>query len=177
MDIRDYVTPLTVISSLSLLLLISLGVVLVTPEHWGRILNRYMDAVTLASLLVTITILSDLKELQKRYLLQATIDNIQENLIQRAQNLNDVLTSGIDDSQKLLSKELSKEQGILKQVADRTEGVDEDIHQAAERLRKDIDSYRSSPAREPDELYDIWEDTHTLNELLKGLIEESKWKR
>ncbi|MCS3679365.1 hypothetical protein GGP72_003321 [Salinibacter ruber] len=177
MDIRDYITPLSVILFFGGALLLCVIAILLTPAYWDTILNRYMDLVVVASLLVTIAILSDLKELQKRYLLRATIDDLQDNLIQRAENMNEAFTSGIEGSRTQISKELSKEEGILKQIADRTEEIDSDVHEAAEDLRDDISTYRSSSQRDEAKLYDIWEETHAVNELLKGLIEESKWKR
>lgn len=175
MDIRDYVTPKTVVIFLGISLAVALLLIFSSPKsHRPTVWDGYMDLVALASLLVTLTILSDLEELQDRYLLRATIGDLQSNLKQKAENLGELLRSGFEESERQIARELSKEDGILKRIADRTENVDSDVYQEAESLRKDIQAYNNGSE---DEVYDIWRDTHTLNELLKGLIEESKWRR
>ena len=178
MDIRDYVTPKTVTIALLTTLLITLVAILATPPGYTPILwDGYMDLVVILSLLVTITILSDLNEIQQRYLLRATIADLQEDLEQTAKALSDLLGSDFQDSKTDIDRELSKENGVLKKVADRTEGVNKDVHDEATRLRDRIRAYTNSPEGDEDKVYNIWRDTHTLNELVKGLIEESKWKR
>jgi ElaB/YqjD/DUF883 family membrane-anchored ribosome-binding protein len=178
MDIRDYVTPKTVTVTLAVGLLITLLATPFTPtEYRSTLWDRYMDLVVILSLLVTITVLSDLNEIQQRYLLRATITDLQEDLEQRANTLGDLLRSDSRESEAKIDKELSKESGILKNIADRSEGVNEDVHREATSLRENIRTYTTSPQGGEDEVYDIWKETHTLNELVKGLIEESKWKR
>lgn len=178
MDIRDSITPKAVLVVLGVGLAATILSIFLVPEAYQSTpWNWYMDLVAIASLLVTLTILSDLDELQDRYLLQATIGDLQNSLKQRAENLGQILRSGLKDSRREIARELSKEDGILKQVADRTEEVDPDVHEEAIALRQEIKAYTSTTEDDTDEIYDIWQATHTLNELVKGLIEESKWKR
>lgn len=178
MDIRDYVTPKTVATVLGLLLIAAVLSIFFVPENYqSTVWNGYIDVIAIASLLVTLTILSDLEELQERYLLRATIDDLQNSLKQRTENLIELLRSGYEDSQREISRELSKEAGILKRLADRTETVAPDTHEYVKDLQQDIQAYTSREDTGKEKAYDIWRSTHTLNELVKGLIEESKWKR
>lgn len=178
MDIRDYITPKSVLVVLGIAFLLTIAIFFIVPHtHQSTVWTGFMDLVVVISLLVTIAVLSDLKEIQRRYLLRATIDSLQETIRQRAENLGDLLRSGPEDSRSEIAKELSKAEGMLKTLADRTEAVDMDIHREAKDLREEIKAYSSAGQTDADKLYDIWQSTHTLNELVKGLIEESKWKR
>jgi hypothetical protein len=96
----------------------------------AQIWNWFMDAVTLTSLGLTLLILSDLKEIQRRFLLRARLPNLQEDLKEKASRIGEALeeTSGEPEIGSEVKETLSRTQGILKQICDRTEGIDDDTH-------------------------------------------------
>lgn len=142
----------------------------------AQIWNWFMDGVGLISLGVTLLILSDLEEMQSRFLLRARLPELQEDLDEKASQIGDILdeTTKGTESRSRLNETLSRAEGVLKQIGDRTEGLDEVAYDRAQRLRRDIEDYRRT---DEGELVDIWGDMHALNEIVLGLLKESEWRR
>lgn len=180
MGVRDRITPGGVLKVLgSVLALTVLLIVLNEAYNWEsvtspQIWDWFIDLVAITSLLLTLVILSDLEEIQNRYLLRATIPDLQQKLEEKAKNLGALLRSEFRESTGEIGRELSKAGGILKQVCDRVEGVDSEIYTTADNLRKRI---RDSDHTDEDRVREMWKTMHSINEQVKGLVEESKWKR
>lgn len=180
MDLLNKITPKGVATALAVTLgLTALAYVLqkngTLPASWPT-WDLFMDAVGIASLAVTLLILSGLQEIEQRYLLRATIPELHERLERRMNKTHELVRSKFGDSRANLIRELSRMEGVLKQIQSRAEDIDDEVHHRSGELSERIQSYKSSGNRDKDEVYGIWGEAHSLSELVEGLAEEQKWK-
>lgn len=182
MDIRDYVTPARVVLTLGIALALTVlaaAALHIAPKNppWLTPWEWFMDLVSIASLLLTLLILYSLEDIQSRYLLRATLPNLQEEIEDKASTILDLLREGGgQEVDRRVGRELSKADGILKQIQDRTQDLDSELHDTADSIRQDIKDRRGRP-QDPEWAYEASERLYSLSVQLRGLMDETKWKR